>query len=196
MSEENTQPAAKSQPGQKNPYTIWFVVLSFILPVAAAYYMFYFGDIESFGNNGEFLQPYYDIQLLELTQDGEPFNADSMNNKWHLLIAAGSSCDETCQQQLASVRQISKAVKRGARLAGLFTPELTQDIDDAFKQFLDAEMERAIVLRGDADKVNQHIEKEEPVSQIYLSDPYGNVIMRFSHELGPKLVIKDLNRLF
>jgi hypothetical protein len=73
---------------------------------------------------------------------------------------------------------------------------LTHEIDESFKQFIEDEMERAILLRGNADTVAQYIVKEEPVSQVYLSDPYGNVIMRFSHELGPKLVIKDLNRLF
>jgi hypothetical protein len=194
MSEENIQPAVKPQPGQKNPYAIWFVVLSFIVPVAAAYYMFYFSDIESFGNNGEFIQPYYDIKLLELTQDGEPFDAESLDNKWHMMIVAGSSCDETCQQRLVNLRQISKAVKRPPKVR--YAIVLTQAVDEGFKQFIEDEMERAIVLQGNADTVSQHIEKDEPVSQIYLSDPYGNVIMRFSHELGPKLVIKDLNRLF
>jgi hypothetical protein len=192
MSEENTQPAVKPQ--QKNPYAIWFVVLSFILPVAAAYYMFYFSDIESFGNNGEFIQPYYEIKLLELTKDGEPFDVESLNNKWHLLIVAGSSCNEICQQRLVNLRQISKAVKRPPKVR--YAIVLTQDIDEGFKQFIKDEMERAIVLQGNAESVSRYIEKDEPVSQMYLSDPYGNVIMRFSHELGPKLVIKDLNRLF
>ena len=194
MSDENIQPAANPQPGQKNPYTIWFVVLSFILPVAAAYYMFYFGDIESFGNNGEFLDPYYDIKQLELTKDGEPFYAEALDNKWHMMVVAGSSCDESCQQRLVGVRQISKAVKRPPKIR--YAIVLTHEIDESFRQFIENEMERAIVLQGNADTVAQHIDKEEPVSQMYLSDPYGNVIMRFSHELGPKLVIKDLNRLF
>ena len=194
MSEENIQPAVKPQPGQKNPYAIWFVVLSFILPVAAAYYMFYFSDIESFGNNGEFIQPYYDIKLLELTKDGEPFVAESLNNKWHMLIVAGSSCDEICRQHLINLRQISKAVKRPPKVR--YAIVLTQDIDEGFKQFIRDEMDGAIVLQGNAETVSQHIEKDETLSQMYLSDPYGNVIMRFSHELGPKLVIKDLNRLF
>ena len=194
MSEENIQPAANPQPGQKNPYTIWFVVLSFILPVAAAYYMFYFGDIESFGNNGEFIDPYYDIKLLELKKDGEPFAGEALNNKWHMMIVAGSSCDENCQQRLVGLRQISKAVKRPPKVR--YAIVLTREIDEGFRQFIADEMEHAIVLQGDAETVARHIDKEEPVSQIYLSDPYGNVIMRFSHELGPKLVIKDLNRLF
>jgi hypothetical protein len=73
---------------------------------------------------------------------------------------------------------------------------LTQDIDKGFNQFIKDEMERVIVLQGNAETVSQYIEKDGPLSQMYLSDPYGNVIMRFSHELGPKLVIKDLNRLF
>ena len=194
MSEENIQPAVKSQPGQKNPYTIWFVVLSFILPVAAAYYMFYFGDIESYGNNGEFIEPYYDIKLLELMKDGEPFDAEALNNKWHMMIVAGSSCDESCQQRLVNLRQISKAVKRPPKIR--YAIVLTHEIDEGFKQFIEDEMEHGIVLQGNAETVSQRIEKEESVSQMYLSDPYGNVIMRFSHELGPKLVIKDLNRLF
>ena len=93
-----------------------------------------------------------------------------------------------------SLYLISKAVKRPLKVR--YAIVLTQDIDEGFKQFIRDEMERAIVLQGNAETVSQHIEKDEPVSQIYLSDPYGNVIMRFSHELGPKLVIKDLNRLF
>ena len=194
MSEENIQPSANPQPAQKNPYTIWFVVLSFILPVAAAYYVFYFGDIESFGNNGEFLEPYYDIKLLELTKDGEPFDAEAINNNWHMMVVTGSSCDENCQQRLVSLRQTTKAVKRPPKLR--YAIVTTQEINDSFKQFIEDEMARAIVLQGNTETVSQYIEMEQPVSQMYLSDPYGNVIMRFSHELGPKLVIKDLNRLF
>ena len=58
MSEIETRLANNAIAGKKrNPYTVWFVVLAFIAPVALAYIMFFFVDVKSFVNHGEILNP-------------------------------------------------------------------------------------------------------------------------------------------
>ena len=62
----------------KNPYTIWFVVFAFVAPAVLAYVMYFFGDIRSFTNHGEILNPVVDISTLKLKDDKN--NADTQED--------------------------------------------------------------------------------------------------------------------
>ena len=54
---------------KKNPYTLWFVILAFVAPAVLAYMMYFFGDIKSFSNHGEILNPIVDIESLQLKDE-------------------------------------------------------------------------------------------------------------------------------
>lgn len=187
-----TEPTNQKQP-DRNPYTLWFVILSFAAPVVASYYMFFFGDITSFSNNGEFIAPYYNIEKLQLKKDGEAFNGDSMNKRWMIMMVAGSSCDQDCQKKLTDLRQISKAVKRPVKIRyGLVQ---TAQPDAEFESFINEEMQGAVILTT-ASGIFDDMPLNGQLSEKYLADPQGYMVMRFPHELSYKLVISDLNRLF
>ena len=65
MSDTETRPANNPIAGKKrNPYTVWFVVLAFIAPVALAYIMFFFVEVKSFVNHGEILNPIVHIRSV------------------------------------------------------------------------------------------------------------------------------------
>ena len=192
MTEQAEKPTESGS--SSNPYTLWFVLAIFTAPVIASYYMFFFGDITSFTNNGDFIRPYYPVETLALMEQEQPFTSDSLNKRWLIMMAVGASCDESCQQQLINLRQINKAVKRPTKVRYAILQTATPDA--ALQTFIDEEHGSAVRLEADVSKLGDSLPLMGQTSEMYLSDPLGNMVMKFSHELTPKLVIKDLNRLF
>lgn len=172
-------------------------MLSFIAPVVAAYAIFFFGDVSSFSNNGEFIKPVIEFDLLEVkTADGEAFPVESLDHKWHMLMVNAGHCDDACKTQMKNMRQINKAVKRPHKIRHIVVN--TAADDTAMQAFMNDEMTTAIRLNADAATIDQSLAITADVdpNTIYLVDPLGYVVMKFRSDIEPKLVIKDLNRLF
>ena len=72
---------------KKNPYTLWFVVLAFVAPAVLAYLMYFFGDISSFSNHGEILNPVVEIESLQLQDEtGEVLPRKALTSKWRMIL--------------------------------------------------------------------------------------------------------------
>lgn len=182
---------------KRNPYTLWFVILSFIAPVVAAYAIFFFGEVTSFNNNGEFIKPMIEFSQLGVkTADDEVFLAESLDNKWHMLMVNDGHCDNVCKTRMIDMRQINKAVKRSYKIRHIVVS--TGADDKAMQAFMQDEMSTTIRLNTDAASIDKSLSITTDVdpNTIYLVDPLGYVMMKFRSDVEPKLVIKDLNRLF
>ncbi len=197
---DSSNPSLSAQtPPKKNPYTLWFVVLSFVVPVAGAYLLYFFGDVQSFSNNGELLNPVADFQDLQLTDsNGKAFDTEALQHKWHLLLFTSTECDETCNETLVRMRQINKAVGKHAYRLRHMVVHL-QTPSDAFETRLKSDFARAIRTYGEAEIAQKMLSaSQQPLdaNTIFLVDPLGNVMMAFRPELDPKLIIQDLKKLF
>src|SRR5210317_2114180 len=94
---------------KKNPYTIWFVVFAFVAPAVLAYFMYFFGNVGSFSNHGEILNPVVDISTLKLKDDKNALiPEDKLRYKWRMISFVGATCDDACSKKLHDVRQIHK----------------------------------------------------------------------------------------
>ena len=194
----NTEQTIASSTPKKNPYTLWFVILSFVAPVVAAYAMFFLGNPTSFTNHGEILAHVVDIDELSLMNENrEPMQRDEITDNWKLLVFANANCDDACNQTLYNMRQINialgKHANRFSRMIIHFnTPnaEFAQLIEQQYPHARHAYAKRAVVLKAFAP-VSSSIDQNE----VYIMDPIGNIIMRYTAESPPKGMLKDMKKL-
>jgi cytochrome oxidase Cu insertion factor (SCO1/SenC/PrrC family) len=182
---------------KKNPYTLWFVVLAFVAPAVLAYVMYFFGDIRSFSNHGEILDPVVDIAALQLKDDkNEVIPRKTITYKWRMISFVGASCDEACNARLYDSRQIHKALgkdqHRVLRMIVHLEPTTVE-----LQQLIEREHPDAINVNGDAQAIMGALGKSAGLKDnvIYIMDPIGNVMMRFTLQQSKKDILTDLRKL-
>lgn len=188
---------AKTEPVKKNPYTIWFVVISFVVPVVLAYIVFYLVDVKSFSNHGEILNPVIDIASLKLQdEDNNIIPRDDLTYKWRLISLVGNQCDAACVSRLHDSRQVHKSLgKNRHRVMRMFVH--TAPASDELNKLIAEEHADAIQVNGNAADLKGALGETSNITEneIYIMDPMGNVMMRFTQEQPNKDFLYDLRKL-
>ena len=195
-----TQPLDKAQQSRGRRMLIGIFAVFFV-PLFGAW--IWFANIDGWrpagsNNNGELIAPA--LALSEprmLTLQGEPLGGEALERSWTLVMVAGTQCGTTCERNLYHTRQVrialGKDIQRVKRLLlvgsrgalaghpGIVSehPDLTIAVSDSLRAQI-ASATAAMAPQKDA---------------IYLIDPLLNLMMRFSPDLNPRLIIKDLKRL-
>ena len=202
MSEIETRLANNAIAGKKrNPYTVWFVVLAFIAPVALAYIMFFFVDVKSFVNHGEILNPIVHISSFELTnKSGEIIPEKELTYKWRLISFVAKDCDQQCETRLFDTRQIHTSLgKNQHRLSRMFVH--LEPAGDSFSTLIAESHPDVIHVNGHVDIIIKaladNIRDDASITnnETYIMDPMGNVMMRFTQEQPSKEFLYDLKKL-
>jgi len=195
-------PVEQSQPTTKrNPYTPWFVVIAFVAPVVAAYALYFLGVTPpGYSNKGELLNPIIDIESLALTDDSDnPINRDEITrHKWHMIYFAGTSCDDACNKALYNMRQINIAVGKNANRLRRLVVHLEKPSEE-FKALIAKEYPEARQAYASSRTIEialQGVGSEFRSNEIYIMDPLGNIMLRFTQEQSYKDLLHDLNKLF
>ena len=182
---------------KKNPYAVHFVFLSFIAPVALAYFMFYFVDVSSFTNKGEIFKPLIQIETLSLKDEtGALIPQDELTYKWRIYSFVGSNCDESCTKRLKDVRQIHKRLGKNSHRLFQVIVHLDK-ADDSLKQLLKTEYPNVLIMYGDETEISQAIGNNAQLreNEIYFMDPMGRIMMRFTQGQPIEDVRFDLRKL-
>ncbi len=190
----NERPAPQ---GKKNPYTIWFVVLSFVAPVVLAYVMFFYGNISSFTNHGEILNPVVDITALKLKdEEGNLISEKKLRYKWRLISFVNENCDEACNARLYDMRQIHKLLGKNQHRVLRVIVHLAEPTD-ALSALINNEYPNALNMYGDSAVISSALGDETGLQQntVYIMDPMGNIMMRFLQDQTKKDFLKDLGKL-
>lgn len=196
ISVEQPQPTSK-----RNPYTPWFVVISFVAPVVAAYALFFMGVTPpAYSNKGELLNPIVDVDSFALRDDSNiPLGRDALTeHKWHMIYFVGSSCDAACNQALYNMRQINIAVGKNANRLQRLLVHLEPPGED-FQALIAKEypqVRHANAVSKTIAAALQDVGPEFRANEIYIMDPLGNIMLRFTQEQSYKDLLHDLNKLF
>lgn len=178
--------------------TLWILLGSFIVPMIVAYVYFFYGDRPSVSSNGVLINPVVDIETLGLSDEtGNLLDRDTLTPKWRIYTFVDSSCDTNCQQKLFNMRQINVALGKNRQRLQHVIVHLTSP-DSNFTQLIETEHQEAIRLyaKDEAIKVLANNPAEKTNQQaLYLVDPLGNIMMKFSTDLTAKLILKDINKL-
>ena len=193
----NDQNQESTQVKRKNPYAVWFVVLSFVAPVALAYIMFYFVDVTSFTNRGEIFKPMIRVEALELKdKTGQIIPKDKLTYKWRVFSFVGASCNDACQKRLIETRQMHIALgKDQHRILRVIVHMETASAE--LDTFITQEFPRALRMYADENKLMSVIQNNAQLrnNEIYYMDPYGNIMMRFTQDQPIKDAKYDLRKL-
>jgi len=182
---------------ERNPYTLWFVVLAFAAPVALAYYAFYFMHITNFSNHGEILKPLIQVSALDLRdQNNQLIPIDELRGKWRFISFVNSSCDRACQTRLIQSRQVRKSLGKEDTRVVLMIVELS-DPDKSLAHFLKTKLSDAVIVKGKASVISALLPAGAslPTNDIYIQDPIGNIMMRFTPDKSMKDIRSDVNTL-
>jgi cytochrome oxidase Cu insertion factor (SCO1/SenC/PrrC family) len=198
------KPISVEQPEQskkRNPYTPWFVVIAFVAPVVAAYALFFLGITPpAFSNKGELLNPIIDVESFALTDDdNQSMSRDEItNHKWHMVYFAGASCDDACNQILYNMRQINIAVGKNANRLRRLLVHLEKPGEE-FQALIAKEYPDAVHANASAATIAaalQEVGTEFRSNEVYIMDPLGNIMLRFTQDQPYKDLLHDLNKLF
>ena len=186
---------------KKNPYTVWFVVLAFIAPVALAYFMYFFVEVKSFVNHGEILNPIIHISDFELKNEtDEIIPQQELTFKWRMISFLGKDCDQRCETRLFDTRQIHTLLgKNQHRLFRMFVH--LEPAGEALSTLMAETHPNVIHVNGDKKTIinvlGNNIRDDAGISnnETYIMDPMGNIMMRFTQDQPNKEFLYDLKKL-
>ena len=202
MSEIESRPVNNAIADKKrNPYTVWFVVIAFVAPVVLAYVMFFFVEVKSFVNHGEILNPIVHISSFKLTDEAnEIIPRAELTYKWRLISFVGRDCDQVCESRLYDTRQIHTSLgKDQHRLIRMFVH--LEPAGESLVKLIDTTHENVIHVNGDVNTIKKtlgiNIRDDASITnnEIYIMDPMGNVMMRFTQDQPNKELLFDLKKL-
>ncbi len=202
MSEIETRVSNNPLAGKKrNPYTVWFVVIAFIAPVALAYLIFFFVDVKSFVNHGEILNPIAHITSFQLKDENNQLVPENkLTYKWRLISFVSKDCDDICEKRLHDTRQIHTSLgKDQHRLSRMFIhlepagESLMKLIADTHKNVIHVNGETKTIIEALGNNIRDGIGIRN--NETYIMDPMGNVMMRFTVEQPNKEFLYDLKKL-
>lgn len=181
----------------KNPYTLWFVVFAFVAPAVVAYLMYFFGDIRSFTNHGEILNPVVDISALKLRdEENQLIPRDTLTYKWRIISFVGADCDESCNKRIHDMRQIHKSLAKDQHRVIRMIVHLDAPSTE-LNALITREYPNALNMYGDEKDISSALGDSARIHQneTYIMDPIGNVMMRFTQDQPNQLLLKDLKKL-
>ncbi len=173
-----------------------FLLINFLFfgPLAVAILIYATGGWRPDGSteNGEFLWPpatIPDITLQEAT-DRDP--RKHLRSIWSVLYAGPGECAELCKSRLIDARQMRLSFgKDASRIQVVFL------VDSGFvdKSYITVEHPRLqVVAAGDATEQLAVLENYQP-GEMYIVDPQGNVILKYSPDISVADMKKDLKKL-
>jgi hypothetical protein len=195
MNETDNQAAPPST--ERNPYTLWFVVLAFIAPVALAYYVFFFVHISNFTNHGQLLKPMIQLSSLKLKDESNTtVTPETLDRKWCFITFTSATCDDSCKKRLVEARQVHASLGKEASRVVQVLVELSAP-DNSFAAFIKKELPNAVIVKGDAKNIAPYLPKGASLgsNDIYIQDPIGNIMMRFIPDKSMKDIRSDINTL-
>jgi len=198
------------QNGQKNTTVargrrrILLIALLAVLPLIAAYALFYSGWRPGLtANYGELVQPARPIADAALqTLDKRKIRFSELHGKWTLITFSPAECLSPCEKNLYKMRQVIAAQgEEAARVQSVFIvtdPKALAWLYYAIKDYPGVQ-----VIVGPIEEVKALARQftladgspPEGGHRIYLVDPLGNLMMSYPAGADPTGMRKDLVRL-
>ena len=174
----------------------------FIFPLVTAYVMlnqYQSGTRFEISTHGELISPAVPIEDFKLSAVREQTTIDRawLEESWTLVYFAGRVCGAVCEQNIYHMRQIHISLgKRSHRLQRLAVvgdvPAMLEFLGDEYPHLIVAEASGPDQLANQVGAAVASMPRLDDA--MYLIDPFGNLMMRFSPEADPKGVLSDIKR--
>ena len=178
---------------RRSSWPLWSILAICVLPIIAGTALYFLWKPTRFVNHGELLKP---VPLAEVSLNrggGGKFVFSELNPNWSFVSIDDGACDENCRKKLYLMRQIR--LTQGKDAERIERVWLIRDGEQPSAQVLDGyEGTRAVVLTA-GQSLGQFASDGNVTSYIYLIDPFGNLMMRFSLDTDPSMIKKDIAKL-
>jgi cytochrome oxidase Cu insertion factor (SCO1/SenC/PrrC family) len=164
-----------------------------VAPVAASYVVYYFAPPARHTNHGELmgLPPLPDTRLR--LADGAEFSMKQLRGKWVLLTVDSAQCAEPCRRKLFTLRQLR--LSQGKDMERIERAFLIND-DAALADGMADDFRGSMFVRAAASELLNNLPAQgTQADYIYVIDPLGNIVLRYTRNADPAGMIKDLTRL-
>lgn len=193
---ESVIKAGKDEGGRNGRLILLALVALFVMPLFVVAAMYFLDWRPGGASQGQLITPPQSLQLAELqTAQGKKFGAEQWKGKWSLVYIGQQGCDAACETQLHDLRQIhaslNKEIGRVQRV--LLVPVARQDSNLA--QLQQQYPDLVVLVGAEVTQLARQFSPVEAPGMVYLVDPLGNLMMRYSSGYQPKGLRKDLMRL-
>jgi len=174
------------------------LVLIFALPFGASWFIYKYTDIgkgDVAGSYGELIMPPVALADIQLSVSMQGDEARKLHGKWSLIYIAGNDCDQPCRSRLDGMMGLRLNLGKDTDRLQLLLGTVSGAAEDSLKQFLQGYSGARILLfpwsalAPDLQRYNLE------TGSLYLVDPLGNLMMRYSSASDPEGIIRDLKRL-
>jgi hypothetical protein len=177
------------------------ILLACTLPVLVAYFVFYVVRPQGEASLGELITPVRTVPEVTATRlDGASVALPSLKAQWLLVKVDGGACVQDCQKQLTVLRQFRLMLGKDMdRVDWLWLINDQAAVDTRLAELL--KRDNATVLRVEPLTLQTWLPAPADKRQqdfIYVVDPMGNTMMRFSSRLDSAAAAKakrDMERL-
>ncbi len=176
------------------------LMMVFGLPVIAAWILYFNPDLLPGGrtNKGTLIQPVQPIpDRLYTTLDGSVVAKKDFSEGWSLLYVGGEHCGEPCRTRIYDMRQIRKAMAEHHdkinRLVLLDSAEQGEDFSNYLKDY-----SGTTIVVGESSQVMLSALQSDQAAvagELYLVDPWGNLMMKYAPMQPAAEVLSDLELL-
>ena len=182
--------------------SLFLLILAFFLPVLAAWYMVFFTDFgrQNDGSvaHGVLIQPPRQLSNLHLHHAKLSTAKFNLHGQWSMLVFQHSKCETACWDRLYKMRQIRLAMgRRMGQVQKVIV--LTNNTEINFVDQLAEDYPQQLYILGSKIGYDfmQPFEDQDIFNSnpLFLIDTAGFLMMRYSEDVNPSGIIKDLNRL-
>ncbi len=182
----------KSQPSRSS-WPLWLILAVCVLPIIAATALYFLWTPTRFVNNGELLEPTPFADVVLSRSGGGRFAFSELGGRWTFVSIDDASCDDYCLRKLYLMRQIR--LTQGKDAERIERVWLIRDGKQPSPQvILEYQGTNAIVLAAGAS-LGRFPSDGSVTDYIYVIDPFGNLMMRFPHDIDPSRIKKDIAKL-
>ena len=179
------------QPGGSGKWELFFLILIPFGGLALAIWMYFGGLLLPDGrtHKGHMLSPPLSLDVFMSNE----LTPETLDNKWGLFVVVDGACDKGCQDILYQTRQAHIALNRNtARVSRFLITNAGSNTEQDISKFLEQEHSDIEILKGAMPTLEYKV--SDPV-RIFLSDPLGNVMLRYGSEHTGKQMLKDMEKL-
>lgn len=195
----------QSTPSQnKGRITLLIIIGIFAIPLALAW--IWSANTDQFQpsgttNKGTLIEPPRPISLDDSIELAGFAAEDQLRRIWTLIYVANQDCDSQCQDRIYRLRQVRMALgpQRMDRVQGLLLNR--GPLSAATQAVLEKDHQGLMVADlNQTQRINNALNdlfgsEFEQLGQIYLVDPFGNLMMYYSGEASAYSIKADLKRL-
>lgn len=171
------------------------IALIFFLPVAASWLIYYFTDIGKgdAASYGELISPPVMLADRELAESAAGGIVHKLYGKWNLVYIPAGDCTQPCRARLGEMLELRTILGKDAAriqlLVGIAETAGMAESDTFAGGYGDT---RLLLFDYAADRAHQGLFEQE---NLYLIDPLGNMMMKYSATSSTEGIIRDLKRL-